>query len=218
MATHSSILAWWIPWTEEPVGPQSMGLKESDMTEQLSLSSDEKRKLYYYISTLLLVKRDPSLPSWWRHLTDVDAMENMNTLMWFQLLLLTQLHISTWLLILTILWGWGEYFRDNGKHTLIVHEWVTYKQAVAYCQVPLLTRRPLYYSWDPAWWCVRSTFPPPGESKHNEGFFCWWLLDFFTRSTSCWCVWLQSSECYFCQWWTDLLGNRIVLQRYLLYH
>ena len=26
-ATHSSILAWRIPWTEEPVGPQSMGLK-----------------------------------------------------------------------------------------------------------------------------------------------------------------------------------------------
>ena len=25
MATHSSILAWRIPWTEEPAGPQSMG-------------------------------------------------------------------------------------------------------------------------------------------------------------------------------------------------
>ena len=25
MATHSSILAWRIPWTEEPVGIQSMG-------------------------------------------------------------------------------------------------------------------------------------------------------------------------------------------------
>ena len=24
-ATHSSILAWRIPWTEEPGGPQSMG-------------------------------------------------------------------------------------------------------------------------------------------------------------------------------------------------
>ena len=27
-ATHSSILAWTIPWTEEPSGPQSMGHKE----------------------------------------------------------------------------------------------------------------------------------------------------------------------------------------------
>ena len=25
MATHSSILAWRTPWTEEPDGPQSMG-------------------------------------------------------------------------------------------------------------------------------------------------------------------------------------------------
>ena len=27
MATHSSILAWSIPWTEEPGGLQSMGLQ-----------------------------------------------------------------------------------------------------------------------------------------------------------------------------------------------
>ena len=33
MATHSSLLAWRIPWTEEPVRLQSMGLKELDMTE-----------------------------------------------------------------------------------------------------------------------------------------------------------------------------------------
>ena len=32
MATHSSILAWEIPWTEEPGGLQSMG-SESDKTE-----------------------------------------------------------------------------------------------------------------------------------------------------------------------------------------
>ena len=32
MATHSSILAWRIPWTEEPRRLQSMGLQESDMT------------------------------------------------------------------------------------------------------------------------------------------------------------------------------------------
>ena len=25
MATHSSILAWEIPWTEEPVGPKRVG-------------------------------------------------------------------------------------------------------------------------------------------------------------------------------------------------
>ena len=29
MATHSSILAWRIPWKEEPGGPQSMGLQRA---------------------------------------------------------------------------------------------------------------------------------------------------------------------------------------------
>ena len=35
MATHSSILAWKIPWTKEPGGLQSMGRKESDTIERL---------------------------------------------------------------------------------------------------------------------------------------------------------------------------------------
>ena len=29
MAAHSSILAWEIPWTEEPAGLQSMGLQKT---------------------------------------------------------------------------------------------------------------------------------------------------------------------------------------------
>ena len=40
MATHSTILAWRIPWTEKPGGLQSMGQwgrKESDTTELLTL-------------------------------------------------------------------------------------------------------------------------------------------------------------------------------------
>ena len=38
MATHSSILSWKIPYTEEAGGLQSMGVAESDTTEQLTLS------------------------------------------------------------------------------------------------------------------------------------------------------------------------------------
>ena len=38
MATYSSILAWRIPWMEELGGLQSMGHKESDMTERLTLT------------------------------------------------------------------------------------------------------------------------------------------------------------------------------------
>ena len=40
MATHSSILAWRIPWTEEPGGRQSMGSQRVDhnrVTKQLDL-------------------------------------------------------------------------------------------------------------------------------------------------------------------------------------
>ena len=37
MTTHSSILTWRIPWIEEPGRLQSIGSKESDTTEQLTL-------------------------------------------------------------------------------------------------------------------------------------------------------------------------------------
>ena len=38
MATHSSILAWEIPWTEEPGGLQSMGPQRVGQTEGLTFS------------------------------------------------------------------------------------------------------------------------------------------------------------------------------------
>ena len=61
MATHSSILAWKIPWTEEPVRLQSMesqrvrsyspwGHRESDMAEQLSIHTHkiiERMEVYH---------------------------------------------------------------------------------------------------------------------------------------------------------------------------
>ena len=38
MATHSNILAWEIPWTEEPGGPQSMGVtRETRLTKQIKI-------------------------------------------------------------------------------------------------------------------------------------------------------------------------------------
>ena len=37
MATHSSTLAWEIPRMEEPGGLQSMGPRELDMTERVSM-------------------------------------------------------------------------------------------------------------------------------------------------------------------------------------
>ena len=38
MGTHSNILAWRIPWTEEPGRLQPQGHKQSDRTEQQTLS------------------------------------------------------------------------------------------------------------------------------------------------------------------------------------
>ena len=38
MATHSSILAWRIPWTEEPGGLQSMGSQRVGHDEHLTVT------------------------------------------------------------------------------------------------------------------------------------------------------------------------------------
>ena len=46
MATHSSILAWRIPWTKELGGLQSTGRKESDMTERLHIT--ELHRFYFF--------------------------------------------------------------------------------------------------------------------------------------------------------------------------
>ena len=57
MATHSSILAWKIPQTEEPGGLQSMGRKESDTTEQLSIAHYMLNKtLDEFFSIIFIVK------------------------------------------------------------------------------------------------------------------------------------------------------------------
>ena len=43
MATHTSILAWKIPWTEELVGYSPWVRKELDTTEQLHFTSLAKK-------------------------------------------------------------------------------------------------------------------------------------------------------------------------------
>ena len=47
MATHSSILAWEIPWTEEPAGLQSIGSQKS-----LKWLNNNNNNMYdYFIET-----------------------------------------------------------------------------------------------------------------------------------------------------------------------
>ena len=45
MATHSSILVWRIPWTEEPGGYSPRGHKESDTTERLARTHTQRKHL-----------------------------------------------------------------------------------------------------------------------------------------------------------------------------
>ena len=53
MATHSSILAWRIPWTEANlVGYSPWGRKTSDMTEETELARDEGSILLHALNEL----------------------------------------------------------------------------------------------------------------------------------------------------------------------
>ena len=56
MATHSSILAWRIPWMEEFGGLQSMSRKESDTTERLHFTFTLSRR-WNLISPMLNIDR-----------------------------------------------------------------------------------------------------------------------------------------------------------------
>ena len=55
MATYSSILAWRVPWTEEPVGYSPWGCKGLDMTEYVCTHEPQSEKQKF--SGLNLSKR-----------------------------------------------------------------------------------------------------------------------------------------------------------------
>ena len=68
MATHSRILAWRIPWTEEPGGLQSMGSQRVEhswvtnaSTFTFSSVKNASPDLYFI---LMLILSLPSFPSW----------------------------------------------------------------------------------------------------------------------------------------------------------
>ena len=71
MATHSSILAWGIPWTEEPGGLQSMGPQRVGITEGLSththLAHQLDLSIRLYSQSIVICCFDLYL--WRRHLT-----------------------------------------------------------------------------------------------------------------------------------------------------
>ena len=83
MATHSSILAWRIPRTEEPGGLQSRGHKEWDTTEQLTHTHTHTRARAHthssvglsrglFVSTSSLSLPQKVEPGEMLHLTDTE--------------------------------------------------------------------------------------------------------------------------------------------------
>ena len=71
-ATHSSILAWKIPWTEDPGRLQSMGRKESDTTEPLHFTS----LTYIDFSILFWGEGDIHLHKGYNHYSVLKCIEN----------------------------------------------------------------------------------------------------------------------------------------------
>ena len=55
MATHPSILAWKIPWTEELGGLQSMGCKELDTTDHTH--PPEQEEMIYHVIIVIIPKQ-----------------------------------------------------------------------------------------------------------------------------------------------------------------
>ena len=66
MATHSSILAWRIPWTEEPVRATVHGVTESDTTERVhthihTQEESAQRPEHYGVRDWQALRWDPAL-------------------------------------------------------------------------------------------------------------------------------------------------------------
>ena len=57
MATHSSILAWEIPWTEEPSGLQSMGLQSLTLLSNQTVTTTKEIFTYLRDRTLKSQKK-----------------------------------------------------------------------------------------------------------------------------------------------------------------
>ena len=75
MATHSSTLAWKIPWMEKPRRLQSVGRKEVDMTEWLHFHLGRDRKSLVAQG----VKNLPQSPWGWK---ESDTTERLTLSSW----------------------------------------------------------------------------------------------------------------------------------------
>ena len=61
MATHSGILAWKIPWTEEPGGLQSMGLQR--IVQDLATKQQKQYSCHTSVCQIMIVDKGPLMIS-----------------------------------------------------------------------------------------------------------------------------------------------------------
>ena len=130
VATHSSILAWRIPWTEEPGGLESMGWQESDTTQQLNKLNELKIHnimswLYIHhdkimtINLVIKIQRNRKNFFLWLKLLGF-TLDNFHILDTAELILFTMLYISS--LVLTgSLYPWTAFVQYPIPLTL--HLW-----------------------------------------------------------------------------------------------
>ena len=71
MATHSSILAWSIPWAEEPGGYSPWSCKELDTTEQLAHTQDRSNALALQTSMSRLRSSVHTAPHTWKEILSI---------------------------------------------------------------------------------------------------------------------------------------------------
>ena len=70
MATHSSVLAWEIPWTEEPGGLQSMG------SQRVNHGLATKQQALSYQDMLTCQAAIAASPGWWENTPNCPLVGN----------------------------------------------------------------------------------------------------------------------------------------------
>ena len=75
MATHSTVFAWRIPWTEEPSGLQSRGSQESDTTEHMRTTKNSFVCGRIFQTPFLIIYS--LLPEYYVHTSVVNSLRSL---------------------------------------------------------------------------------------------------------------------------------------------
>ena len=132
MATHSSILAWRISWTEEPGGLQSLAFQELDTTWQLDHVPEpalwlQRTQYYNYLGLwnvclcFLLAFLFPQ--GWTTHLAYIS--KKLTTFLKIKLSLFTVSQVSVWFLTYSIRSSSVRHWYASGLQGYISHRFLS---------------------------------------------------------------------------------------------